>query len=611
MTGCRNMSRVGIMSMAVAATMLAQSGCKSKSGQTKADPEMFRQHITMLADDRLEGRGVGTPGIEMAAAYIAGQFAEIGILPGGPQGTYYQEFEMALGGKMTDNAEFTLSGVDASAVRNEDYRPFAFSTNDEFEGDIVFVGYGITNEEKNHDDYADIDVEGKVVLMLRREPPGWKEGGGNTRFAQFSTKIYNAKDHGASAVLIVNQESDNDRLMRFTGRGRDFGLPAFHVKRDLANQLLTAGGLDSLSAYQTRLDSGEIASAAVSGVRLKGKAGVESIIAHVRNVVGVIPGEGPLANEYVVVGGHYDHLGNQKPSRMFGSRGEGTGKQIHNGADDNASGTAGVIEVGRMLMNKRPLKRSVILMAFTGEETGLYGSKYYVENPTVPIENIVSMLNMDMIGRFKDDKNRIEIFGTQAADEFEEMLTRLTDDAGMALRGSASAVGPSDHTSFYNKKIPSLHFFTGLHQDYHKPSDDTHKVNFKGTARVVDLVATIAHEIVDTDKRPTYNRVSAPANVGPTRVGLTVRMGVMPGYADSNRVGMAIDGVTDNGPAAKAGMKEGDYIVKIGTSTVKSVQDYMTVLADNSPGDVVDVLVMRDGKEMVIKVKLEGGRAPE
>ncbi len=582
------------------------------------DPGAFAQHVSILADDSMTGRGVGTPGIDMAAGYIAGQFASIGLEPGGDDGTYFQTFEMATGTSLTDECMLRVDGVEASIACGEDFTPFRFSSNDAFDGDVVFVGYGIVNPEKSHNDYEGVDVNGKVVLMLRREPPDWADGGRSTRYASFRAKVYEARDAGAAAVLIVNRVEDgaSDRLMRFGRGGGRFGVPSYHITQELAGKILAAGNLPELESLQNRLDEGENVSTPVAGVHAAGQAGIEVETAEVRNVLGIIRGEGPLAHEFVAIGGHYDHLGNSVPRMPSFGQPRSTEAEIHNGADDNASGTAGVIEVGRVLAGQHPLKRSVLLMTYTGEETGLIGSKHYVENPTVPIEDTVAMLNMDMIGRMNDEAT-IQVFGTEAAEEFDEMMSHLAIAAGMSLRASASAVGPSDHTSFYRKKIPSMHFFTGLHGDYHRPGDDTDKVNMEGGARSAELVAATALEIINADRRPTYKKPVArtgrsslmSSDTGEVQASTRPRvvMGVMPSYMDTEkREGMEIDGVSAAGPAEKAGLKGGDLILKIGNTDVGSVYDYMGALRNNKPGDVVTVIIKRGDKQMDMKVKLAG-----
>lgn len=576
----------------------------------------YLTHIDYLAGDALDGRGLGTEGIERAAKYFAEQFKACGLEPAGDKDTYFQSFEVKLSPEQTDTGYFRVDGADIKAESGEDYVPFNFSSDAKFSGDVVFGGYGIVNEDKEHDDFVHLDVEGKVVLMLRREPPSWGDGDGERDFtphAQFSNKIYNAKDRGAVAVLIANQrpaEGDEDHLTSWIGMGGgggDYGLPALHVTRALADKLLAAGGLDSLDALQTKLDDGGYASKALSGVKLSADPGIKRKTATTRNVIGMLRAKGPLADEFVVIGGHYDHLGRTIPRRGFGMSDttEQPELQIHNGADDNASGSAGVIELAKALSRAGDLKRSVLFIAFSAEETGLLGSKHFVEHPTIPLDHIVAMLNMDMIGRLPDESDaKVQVFGTKAAEEFEDMIERLGAQDGLDIQGSASAIGPSDHTSFYRKKIPALHFFTGLHGDYHRPGDDTDKINADGAIAVLNLVYDVALEIANKDAKPTYHEVTERARI-PGRGGFRVRMGIYPSYAD-NTDGMAVDGVVDDGPAAEAGMKSGDVIIKIGETDVANIRDYMGALRNNKPGDEVDVIIKRGEENLTLNVKLIG-----
>lgn len=588
---------------------MPSTGAKRRSQiDLKVNPDDFMSHVAVLADDAMGGRGIGTRGIDQAAAYIAGQYALLGIQPGGENGTYFQEFDVSTGGRLVDDQEFDVTDFNITPQRGTDYIPFGFSSNDHFDGEVVFVGYGLVNEDENHNDYNNLDVSNKVVLMLRREPPSWAGAGQTTRHATFQNKVYTAREKGAAAVLIVNQIADGreDQLMRFRGQRGAFGIPAFHITQDLAQKLIAAGGADDLETLESAANESQFVSTLLNGVRIRGHAGIEKTSTRERNVIGLIPGEGPLAHEYVVIGGHYDHLGKSATMRMLRQNPEDAEPRIHNGADDNASGTAGIIESGRILMNRRPLKRSVLLMAFSGEETGLLGSKHYAENPVVPMEDTVAMLNMDMIGRFDEEKNTIQIFGTKAAEEFETMIARHVEDVGMKLRGDASALGPSDHTPFYQKKVPAMHIFTGLHEDYHRPGDDVEKVNAQGGARVTDLVAAMAYDIIQRDDRVTYHEVKSRAQTGSSGRPRVV-MGVMPGYAGNDDKGLLIDGVTGGGPAEQAGMQGGDIITKIGDAPVKNIYDYMGALRNNKPGDVINVTVRRGDKNVALDVKL-GGR---
>ena len=575
----------------------------------------YQGHVNFLAADAQGGRGLGTPGIEQSADYIANHFASAGLDPAGDNGTFFQSFEVSLNPKMTESCNLQVTGSDSqpkseAATYETDFVPFVFSGSGAFEGDAVFAGYGIVNDDKKHNDYAHFDVEGKVVLMLRHEPPSWAGKDGEfTPHSQFNNKIYNAKERGAVAVLIVDRiaEGDSPKLQAWRGGGNtaDYGLPAFHVSQAFAESLLSAGGAGSLRTLQDQLDAGNPASTDLKSVRIKGDSGIIREKAMTRNVLGMLKGVGPLANEIIVIGAHYDHLGKAVPrsARSHDADAADQIPQIHNGADDNASGTAGVIELARKIASQQPLKRSVLFMAFSGEESGLLGSKHFVNHPTIKIENIVAMLNMDMIGRLANDNNTIQVFGTEAADGFDDMLEKLAKKHHFELKGSASATGPSDHTSFYQKKIPSLHFFSGLHEDYHRPSDDADKINSEKAVQFLAYIEDVAWTIINGDERPVYHYVAAPAQMGGSRS--RVRMGIMPSYADSAE-GLGIDAVLKDSPAVKGGMKDGDVIVRIAETKVKNIYDYMAALRDKNPGDEIEVDVLRDGKVETLKIVLGG-----
>ena len=578
----------------------------------------FQTHIDYLASDRLEGRGVGTEGIELAAEYIADQFAEIGLEPAGESHTYFQTFEMALHRKLLDTSRLTASGDRTERKLSVDFSPFSFSSDDEFDGDLVFCGYGIEAPKKDRDDFVHIDLEGKVALMLRGEPSSWAdESGGATRHAMFRNKVYNAKDRGAVAVLIVNQApaaGERDALIEFDTESADaFGVPAMHITRHMADRLLARGNLESLSVLQERLDAGSYGSAKVSGVRVSGQAVFKKNAAPTRNVLGLLPGDGPLAHELVVVGAHYDHLGIRRPfARKFKG---GTlvrvkmEPQIHNGADDNASGTSGLIEVARSLAAGSPLKRSVMFIAFTAEESGLHGSKYYVEHPTRPIEDTVTMLNMDMIGRAKPGSNTLEVFGARSGEGLAEIIERAAGDAQLEALPTNDMGGRSDHAAFIRKNIPAVHFFSGHHQDYHQPSDDSEKINTRTGARIVSMVTQVARDVANHDARLAFQEVkSGDPNVSGGTPTYRVVMGLSPSYGDDGKPGMKVDGVSPDGPADISGMKLGDRIIRIGDKKVANIYDYMAATRKNNPGDTVNVVVLRDDKEILLKVTLSAAR---
>ena len=568
-------------------------------------PDRYLSHIALLAHDELKGRDTGSSGIDLAAGYIAGQFAAAGLEPGGPDGTYFQEFTISRPAELLDETDLTFEGASVEAVVKTDFTPFSFSTQGDFDGEIIFVGYGAANPDKEYDDYAGIDVTDRVVLMLRREPPGWVPYGGYTDHARFDRKVKLAAEKGAAAVFIANQdpgEDGIDGLMRFRPRGEDYGLPALHVKRHLADQLLAAGGLGSLAELQRQLDEeGRNASARLAGVRVAGTVAYESKDILARNVIGVLPGTGPHTDEYVVIGAHYDHVGVRQG-------------HVYNGADDNASGTAGVIEVAWALARTPYRNRSVICMAFSGEEMGLHGSRHYVEEPTVDLDSVVAMLNLDMIGRLNPDirANMLGIQGLGTGGSFKEIVERRAEEAGIEYLPEDSARGPSDHASFYSADIPALFFHTGIHRDLHQPGDDTEKINAEGAAQVVDLVYRIGLDLMNREEVPVFARVDKRANIfRGTGPGHGVVMGIVPDMDDtSDAPGWRVARVFPGGGADKAGMQTGDRIIRIDGLSISGLDEYRAATAHKEPGDVIQVTVLRGQKELILDVELSARGRP-
>ena len=329
------------------------------------------------------------------------------------------------------------------------------------------------------------------------------------------------------------------------------------------------------------------------------------------NVIGILDGrDKELKKQAIVIGAHYDHLGHG---------GEGSpapnSKDVHHGADDNASGTAAVIELARQFAKAKNNKRTIIFIAFSGEEEGLFGSKYYVNNPVFPIENTVAMINLDMVGRLKDDKLTIGGIGT--ASEWKDLVNALNTANFYETVGSKTSVltsatifslqlnddgfGPSDHSSFYTKKIPVLFFFTGTHLDYHQPSDTADKINYQGERKVIDYVTEIARAIDQNPVRPTYAVAKSPAPTGAGRAGISITLGTIPSYTDSTD-GMVIDGVRDDSPAAKAGLRANDKIVKLGGHDINNVQDYTKILGELKADVEYEIVIIRGTERLTLKI---------
>lgn len=589
---------------------------------TKASPSVSRlqQDVAWLAADEREGRGVGTRGLEQAAEYIAAEFERLGLKPAGEDGTYYQWLEVTVGRKLVGKPELAFElpeGQRLDLVHQKDFEVLSFGDSGEGEAPLVFAGYGIRAPEYNYDDFKDIDVKGKVVLVMRREPRQGEEstdgpfrGKEQTRYSALLTKARTAQSLGARAVIFVTDpytlEKEEDRLIQFGygGSGRAVRIPLFHVTRDVADRLLTAAGQPTLNEIARAIDEDlKPRSAELKGITARFACKLESETARVRNVMAVLPGEGPNADEYIVVGAHYDHVG----YGGAGSLAPGV-RAVHNGADDNASGTASVLELARLLSQREePLGRSILFILFTAEERGLLGSQHFVNNPTVPLDKIVAMINLDMVGRLKEDK--LIVYGTGTAPEFKGWIEELAKAYGFELKAVPTGFGPSDHTAFYAKKIPVLHFFTDLHEDYHRPSDDADKINYEGMARIVAMVYDVVERLAALEERPRYIQVRPQRTERQARTdGEMAYFGSIPSYTATDVDGVLLEGVAEDGPAAKAGIKAKDVIVKFGEIEVHNIEDFAEALRRYKPGQKVKVTVKRGDKLVTVEVTLESRR---
>lgn len=578
----------------------------------KFDGARYIEHVGFLASDDLAGRAIGTPGIEKAGDYIAEQFRRAGLKPAGDNGTYFQSFEVGMGQQMLGRPMLTVAGAPALGVLGRDFVPFPFSNTDTFEGPLAFAGYGITNLSEEYNDYDGFDAKGKVLLMFRYEPhskdPKADFGGANpSQHSSFMSKAGIARGHGAKAILIVNpplHHESRDTLFPFNSLdnpGR-YGLPMLHVSQEYARRLLQAAGAPDLVTLQLRLDEKKPHSMDLKGLIARGDPGLVRRKITTRNVIAKLPGDGPATDEYVVIGAHYDHVGRMIPRKPTSKDPKAPRvPEIHNGADDNASGTAGVIELARAFAVRGSPGRGILFIAFSAEEEGLLGSAHYVSHPVVPLEKTVAMLNLDMIGRMRDE--HLEVFGTDTAPQFSKLLKYHAGLEDLHMKSSGSGFGGSDHASFSKKHIPALHFFTGLHNDYHMPSDDTEKINAAGGAEVVRLVYNVGYALAGAPNRPTY---AAVAQKDRPKTGLKVRLGVMPSYAEDDQQGLKIDGVAAGSPAERAGLHEGDRILVLGVHEVNDVYGLMDAMGHYKPGDSVSIKVLRSGKRIEVGVKFEG-----
>ncbi len=493
---------------------------EAKQAKPAYTSKEFLDPIKHLAGDKLKGRGDGTPELDDAADYIARRFKRYGLQPAGDNGSYLQRFTITVGAKLGPNNSLTheAGGTHESLTVGQDFLPFSFTESLELRAPLVFAGYGITAPEFQYDDYKGIDAKGKIVIVLRHEPQENDEksifaGKQLTTHAEIVSKAINARNHGAAGMILVNDVGNHpgepDELIRFgTLSGPEqMKVAALQVKAGLVDAWLKPLGT-TLEELRQAIDSDLSNHSFVldPSTQVSLHLDVERIHKRVANIVGILPGGDPKrAEQCIVIGAHYDHLGLGDQHSLAPSQ---IGK-IHHGADDNASGTSGVLELADGLArNREQLKHSFVFIAFAGEETGFLGSNYYTAHPAIPLDQTLAMINMDMIGRVS--KNKLYVGGTGTSPGFKQLVGEANRSVNFELSYSASGYGASDHMAFTVKAIPVLFFFSGLHSDYHKPSDTWDKIDAVDGARVVQLVAKVAGALDDLEGRPQFVRVASP-----------------------------------------------------------------------------------------------------
>lgn len=581
-------------------------------GTARIDPDQYMEHIRYLASPDMKGRATGSPELERAAHYIAGQFRSIGLQP--LQGkSYLQPFSVTTNAKLGRGNHFDYSdGGRIHALKfGQEFIPFNFSSKTKVSGAVVFAGYGITAPEYNYDDYAGIDVKDKLALVLRHEPQENEEksvfaGKVYTEHAQFYSKAVNAKAHGAKGVILINDapthSGDGDDLEKF-GRAAgpsDAGIAFVQIKYKFARQWISEAGKD-LDEIVREIDKDlKPRSIALSAsLRIDESIDVGRVIRTAHNVAGYLAGE---TNEYLAIGAHYDHLGHGEQFSMAPSL-AGT---VHPGADDNASGAAGVIELARWFSRQPGQKRGILFLAFAGEELGLLGSGYYVNHPYLPADKNIGMINLDMIGRMKDGK--LYVGGVGTGEGFKPMLEHVIAKSSLHVDFSdATGYGSSDHTSFTAKQVPVLFFFSGLHGDYHKPSDTWDKIDAPQTLKMLELIGAVSEELIQAPDRPRFVRVKDASphggQVAGSGSGYGPYFGSIPDFAEI-KTGVRFADVRDGSPAAKAGLRAGDVLIEFAGKRIQNLYDFTYALRAQKPGDEVTVKVLRDGATITAKVLL-------
>ena len=598
----------------LAGLLLAQTPVFSApppKGQISA--EHYQQTVTFLASDRLKGRLTGSPELEKAAAYLAGQFKALGIPPAAGS-TYLQRFQVTTKARLgkTNHLNYSLNGDKRAATTlGRDFQPYNFSGSGQTSGSVIFVGYGITAPEYDYDDYSGVDVKGRTVLILRHEPQEFDEksrfaGKVYTTHAQMQNKAVNARLHGARAVLFVNDASnhpaDADQVEKFSQNvgPNSPDIPFVQIRAELADQWLSASGQTLKQWIETVDKDLKPHSFELPKLSIELQAQVERQQRQVPNVCAYLKGS---SDEYVILGAHFDHLGMGEQSSMAPSL---AGKAIHHGADDNASGTAGLMELAGYFAGKDKPRRGILFLAFAGEELGLLGSNYYVNHPLLPLDKAAAMINMDMIGRIKD--RRVFVGGTGTGDTLAALLDQAKAKSTLQLDLSEQGgYGSSDHFSFTLKQVPVLFFFSGLHSDYHKPSDTAEKIQNREAADLLTLVADVTSRLSDAPARPAYIKTSVPqptATASASSSGAGVWFGSVPDMAES-KDGFKLSDVLPNSPAAAAGLKGGDVIFEFDGKPVKNLYDYTYVLRSKKPGDVVDIRFRRGSETLETKATLK------
>ena len=598
---------------------------------TYVGPSQARMKVDVgfLAADAQDGRAPGTRGIEASADYIAASFKESGLKPAAGAEGYFQPFTIRGNPALAGSPTLRFQGPAGAEVVAEKgaFQPLAIGSSASLAGvPVVFAGYGISAKDESmkldYDDYAGIDVRGKAVLVLRREPQLDDEksafaGKMTTTYATFAHKATNAFQHGAAALLIVNDAAGlkgaEDQLLRFNAAGveENSPIPIIALSRATADRLLADSGLPKLAEAEQAIDADlKPRSLPLPGWTLDASATIERKGLATKNVVGVLEGAGPHADETIVVGAHYDHLGHG--GLASGSLAFLSG-DIHNGADDNASGTAMVMELARRLA-RRPdsLDRRIVFIAFSGEEKGLLGSRHYVEHPLYLLDKTVMMINFDMVGRL-NEKGELTVMGTGSTPGLEALVDAIGTSAGFKVKkvkGASDGFGGSDHESFYQKGVPILFPFTGLHADYHRPSDDSERINFAGMARIADFGELLLLDVARRPDRPTFTKAAEPSanphgagGADPGRVGVGAYLGTVPDYGAEDK-GVKLSAVREGSPAEKGGIKGGDVIIGYAGKPIATIYDYTDSLGRSKPGEKVEIVVKRDGKDVTLNVTL-------
>ena len=562
----------------------------------------LRQHITFLASDSLKGRKPGTDGSRIAAEYIAEEILKTGLSP--IEKNSFQYFDVVTSISAGENNTFRFKDFNGEAEM--DFTPLSFSENGDVTAPVIFAGYGfdVKTDSISWNDYSGLDVTGKWVMVLRGDPEDNPHG----IFSEHNSlrkKTLVARDHGAAGILFLSgpEFDETDELIPLVYDQSQSGsaIHAIHIKRSVANRIIKESGY-TISQLEQHLISDRKPVSFIVQEEITASTDLVKQTVTTQNVAGILYGSDPrLKEEIIVIGAHYDHLG-------FGGAHSGSRRPdtlvIHNGADDNASGVAAILEIiEKLKAEQTKLKRSILFLSFGAEEMGLLGSKYFVNNPLVDLEKIKLMFNLDMVGRLDSTTKAITVGGTGTAVGLSDLVQQFSEGEDLNVKLSSEGYGPSDHTSFYIKNIPVLFFFTGVHEDYHTPEDDVEKINLSGEKLVAEFVHDLIIEAANVPESLVYQE-AGPKEQSSGRRRFKVTLGIMPDYASEGGEGLRVDGVINNKPANRAGMEKGDVIVAMDGKPVKNIYDYMYRLEECKPGQRINIDVLRNGKKITLVVDL-------
>lgn len=555
------------------------------------------KHVKYLASDELEGRYPGSAGDKKASQYIKDIFYNNGLQL--IEETGYQHFDIITNSYLGVNNKLKINNLES--LVNESFIPLSFGLNTKLTSEVYFAGYGFNfqNDTLVWNDYKDNDCSGKWVMILRGSPDNDNPHGIFSEQSSLRKKAIVAKDNSAAGVIFVSSESfdSDDKLidLSYDQSQNDIGIPIIHIKRELANKILSTNNTDIFMLENQIKSKLEDFKTFNIDIKVEAQTDVKFETNKTQNVIGYIPGKNKdLKNEYIVVGAHYDHIG-------FGGSGSSSRRpyinDVHNGADDNASGISILLELSKKI-NQLYNNRTIYFVAFGAEEMGLIGSKFFVDSKLIPNEDIQIMINLDMVGRL-NEKNILSINGTKTAKNLEELIKSIVSKSKINAIYSNDGYGPSDHASFYIRNVPVMYLFTGGHNDYHTPNDDYDKLNYKGLAKIEDFVFKAINEF-DNFKKLKFQKTSNKESNRPARFKVT--LGIMPDYVFKEVKGLRIDAVTPNRPAYNAGIVDGDIIIEINYKSVSDIYEYMHRLSEINPGETYDVKVLRDDEELIFSV---------